>query len=95
MYTVALLVLMGLVTSSVVTLVTDLVPALTKIPFIGNPDRLFVLAAILLAWLGDVSILGAFGMNAGQAWIDVVGSGLAIASFASITNSVVTYIDRK
>lgn len=95
MYTVALLVLMGLVTSSVVTLVTDLVPAVTKIPFIGNPDRLFVLAAILLAWLGDVSILGAFGMNAGQAWIDVVGSGLAIASFASITNSVVTYIDRK
>jgi hypothetical protein len=95
MYTVALLVLMGLVTSSVVTLVTDLVPAVTKIPFIGNPDRLFVLAAILLAWLGDVSILGAFGMNAGQAWIDVVGSGLAIASFASITNSVVTFIDRK
>ena len=95
MYTVALLVLMGLVTSSVVTLVTDLVPAVTKIPFIGNPDRLFVLAAILLAWLGDVSVLGAFGMNAGQAWIDVVGTGLAIASFASITNSVVSYIDRK
>lgn len=95
MYTIALLVLVGLVTSSVVALVTDLVPALNRIPVLGNPDRLFVLAAILLAWLGDVSILGAFGMNAGQAWIDVVGSGLAIASFASITNSVVSYIDRK
>jgi len=95
MYTVALLVLMGLVTSSVVTLVADLVPAVNRIPVLGNPDRLFVLAAILLAWLGDVSILGAFGMNAGQAWIDVVGSGLAIAGFAGITNSVVSYLDRK
>ena len=95
MYTVALLVLMGLVTSSVVTLVTDFVPAVAKIPVFGNPDRLFVLAAILLAWLGDVSILGTFGLNAPQAWIDVVGSGLAVASFASITNSVVSYIDRK
>ena len=53
MYTVALLVLMGLVTSSVVTLVADLVPAVNRIPVLGNPDRLFVLAAILLAWLGD------------------------------------------
>jgi hypothetical protein len=95
MYTVALLVLMGLVTSSVVALVTDLVPVVTKVPFVGNPDRLFVVAAILLAWLGDVSILGTFGLNAPQAWIDVVGSGLAIAGFASITNSVVSYIDRK
>jgi len=95
MYTVALLVLMGLVTSSVVTLVTDLVPALTKIPVVGNPDRLFVIAAILLAWLGNVSILGTFGLDASQAWVDVVGSGLAIAGFASITNSAVNFLDRK
>lgn len=95
MYTVALLVLMGLVTSSVVTLVTDLVPAVNKLPVLGNQDRLFILAAILLAWLGDVSILGAFGMSAGQQWIDVVGSGLAIAGFAGVTNTVVNYLDRK
>jgi len=95
MYTVALLVLMGLVTSSVVTLVTDLVPAVTKIPVVGNPDRLFVIAAILLAWLGNVSILGTFGLDASQAWVDVVGSGLAIAGFASITNSAVNFLDRK
>jgi len=95
MYTVALLVLMGLVTSSVVTLVTDLVPAVTKIPVVGNPDRLFVIAAILLAWLGNVSVLGTFGLDASQAWVDVVGSGLAIASFASITNSAVNFLDRK
>ena len=95
MYTVALLVLMGLVTSSVVTLVTDLVPALNKIPVVGNPDRLFVIAAVLLAWLGNVSILGTFGLDASQAWVDVVGSGLAIAGFASITNSAVNFLDRK
>jgi len=95
MYTVALLVLMGLVTSSVVTLVTDLVPAFNKIPVVGNPDRLFVIAAILLAWLGNVSILGTFGLDASQAWVDVVGSGLAIAGFASITNSAVNFLDRK
>ena len=95
MYTVALLVLMGLVTSSVVTLVTDIVPAVEKIPVVGNPDRLFIIAAILLAWLGNVSILGTFGLDASQDWIDVVGSGLAIAGFASVTNSVVSYLDRK
>jgi len=94
-YTVALLVLMGLVTSSVVTLVTDIVPAVEKIPVVGNPDRLFIIAAILLAWLGNVSILGTFGLDASQDWIDVVGSGLAIAGFASVTNSVVSYLDRK
>jgi hypothetical protein len=86
---------MGLVTSSVVTLVTDLVPAVNKVPFVGDNDRLYVLAAVLLAWLGDVSILGTFGLNAPQAWIDVVGSGLAIAGFANVTNSVVSYFDRK
>jgi len=62
---------------------------------VGNPDRLFVIAAVLLAWLGNVSILGTFGLDASQDWIDVVGSGLAIAGFASITNSVVSYLDRK
>jgi len=86
---------MGLVTSSVVTLVTDIVPAVEKIPVVGNPDRLFIIAAILLAWLGNVSILGTFGLDASQDWIDVVGSGLAIAGFASVTNSVVSYLDRK
>jgi len=90
----ALLVLMGLVTSSVVAIVTDLVPAVSKIPFVGDPDRFFVLAAILLAWLGNVSILGTFGLDASQAWVDVVGSGLAIAGFASITNAAVNLIDR-
>jgi len=94
MYTIALLVLMGLVTSSVVAVVTDLVPAVSKIPFVGNPDRLFVVAAILLAWLGNVSILGTFGLDASQAWVDVVGSGLAIAGFAGITNAAVNFLDR-
>ncbi len=94
MYTVAMLVLVGLIASTVVTVVTDLVPAVGKIPFLGNPDRLFILTSVLLVWLGDVNILGAFGLGSTQEWVNVVGSGLAVAAFASVTQSVTNYLDK-
>jgi len=93
MYTLALLVLIGLVASSVTGFVVDNVPALERIPVLGK--NLFLIASILIVWLTDVSILGSFGMGATDQWIDVVGSGIAVYSFAGITDAVVSYVQRR
>lgn len=95
MYTIALLVLVGFVAASVSSLALNLVPAIEKVPFIGKPEVFMTLVSVLLVWLGNVSILGAFGMGASAQWIDVVGSGFAVAGTYGLTQSVVDYFNRK
>lgn len=70
------------------------VPALNKIPVLKTDDNWFISASILLVWLTDVSILGTFGMPATADWIDIVGSGLAVAGVANVTNAVVNWFDK-
>lgn len=94
MYTLALAVLLGLVASQVTSFVLTNVPGLNKIPVLNKDDNWFVAASILLVWLTDVSILGTFGMPATADWIDIVGSGLAVAGVANVTNAVVNWFDK-
>jgi len=94
MYTLALAVLLGLVASQVTYFVLTNVPFLKSIPVLKNDDNWFVAASILLVWLTDISILGTFGMPATADWIDIVGSGLAVAGVANVTNAVVNYFDK-
>lgn len=94
MYTLALAVLLGLVASQVTSFVLTNVPTLNKIPVIKTGDNWFIAASILLVWLTDVSILGTFGMSASADWIDIVGSGLAVAGVANATNAVLNWLDK-
>ena len=94
MYTIALLVLVGIVAASVCTLALNLVPAIAKVPFIGRSEVILTLVSVLLVWLGDVSILGAFGMGASAQWIDIVGSGLAVAGAYTVTEAVTDYFNK-
>ena len=94
MYTVALLVLLGLVSATVTNVATDLVPAINKVPFIGESERLYALTAVLLVWLTDTSILGTFGMGNSAQWVDVVGSGLAVAGATALTEATVKYLEK-
>ena len=94
MYTLALAVLLGLVASQVTSFVLTNVPKLNKIPVIKTGDNWFIAASILLVWLTDVSILGTFGMSASADWIDIVGSGLAVAGVANATNAVLNWLDK-
>ena len=94
MYTLSLAVLLGLVASQVTSFVLTNVPALNKIPVLNKDDNWFIAASILLVWLTDVSILGTFGMPATADWIDIVGSGLAVAGVANVTNAVVNWFDK-
>jgi ABC-type hemin transport system substrate-binding protein len=90
MYTVALVVLLGLVSQWVVSVVSDIVP-LNKIPFIGKDEILYALSAIGIVWLTDTSVLGTYGIGATDQWIDVVGSGLAVATASVITDNVLRW----
>ena len=94
MYTIALLVLVGFVAASVSSLALNLIPAIEKVPFLGKPEVFMTLVSVLLVWLGDVSILSTFGMGASAQWIDVIGSGIAVAGTYSVVHSTVDYINR-
>lgn len=90
MYTVALIVLLGLISQWAVGVVTDILP-LNKIPFVGKDEILYALAAIGIVWLTDTSVLGTFGVGSTLGWVDVVGSGLAVATASVITDSVMNW----
>lgn len=94
MYTLALAVLLGFVASQVTFFVLTNVPVLKSIPLLNDDDTWFIAASILLVWLTDTSILGTFGMGATAEWIDVVGSGLAVAGLANVSNAVVNWFDK-
>jgi hypothetical protein len=94
MYTIALLVLVGFVAASVSSLALNLVPAIEKVPFLGKPEVFMTLVSILFVWLGDVSVLGAFGMGSSAQWVDVIGSGIAVAATYSVVQSTVDSFNR-
>lgn len=94
MYTLALAVLLGLIASQVTYLVLSNVPFLKSIPVLKNDDNWFIAASILIVWLTHTSILAKYGIGSTQEWVDVVGSGLAVAGVANVTNAVVNYLDK-
>lgn len=94
MYTLALAVLLGFIAAQVTSFVLENVPALSKVPVLGKHDNWFIAASILIVWLTDTSILGAYGIGSTQDWVDVVGSGLAVAGVANLTNSVTNWFDK-
>lgn len=94
MYTLALAVLLGLIAAQVTSFVLTNVPVLKSIPVLKNDDNWFIAASILLVWLTDTSILAKYGMGSTTEWVDVVGSGLAVAGLANVTNAVVNWFDK-
>jgi len=89
-----MLVLIGLIGSIVVETLVAHVPAIGKIPVIGTERNLFILTSVLLVWLGDVNILGTFGLGSTQEWVNIVGSGLAVAGFVTVTNAAINYLNK-
>lgn len=79
MYPIVLAIVLGVAIASVYEHVIIQIPFLRKVKFINQPDLIVGLLSILVVWYGDVSILGAYGFT-GPLWIDIVGSGLVIAS---------------
>jgi len=94
MYTIALVVLLGLVSSTLTSFVLETVPAIKKVPVLKDTTKLYAVVATLVVWLTDTSVLGTFGIGATEQWIDVVGSGLAVAASSVIVDSIVNYLDR-
>ena len=94
MYTLALAVFLGLIASQVTAFALVNVPALNKIPVLRNDDNWFIAVSILVVWLTDTSILGAYGIGSNTEWIDTVGSGLAVAGLATVTNALVNWFDK-
>lgn len=94
MYTLALAVLLGLVASQVTSFVLTNVPALQRVPVLGNNDNWFIAASILIVWLTDTSILATYGIGSTTEWVDIVGSGLAVAGLANVTNALVNWFDK-
>lgn len=94
MYTIALLVLFGFIAAGVADLVHTVFPNVVKVPVLGKPQVFFTLVSILLVWLADVSILGTFGIGADAQWIDIIGSGFAVAGFYTISQGVADYLNR-
>lgn len=96
MYTIALAVMLGLIAGVVLELVVDKLPFINKIPIIGDNAVLYIVVSVLIVWLTDTSVLGAFGIGATDKWIDVVGSGFAIAVVnTTVVHSVLGYLNRK
>jgi hypothetical protein len=93
MYILALAILLGLAVATVTEIVYEVAPAISKVKYLGNPDILFPLLAIVAVWSTDTSILGAYGLN-GAEWFDVVGSGLAVAAVTKATDAVVNYLNK-
>ena len=79
MYPIVLAIVLGVAIASVYEHVIVQIPFLRKVKFINQPDLIVGLLSILVVWYADVSILGAYGFT-GASWIDIVGSGLVIAS---------------
>lgn len=94
MYTIALLVLFGFIAAGVADIVSVVVPAVKKLPILGHPTVFFTLVSVLLVWLADVSILGTFGIGSSAQWIDIVGSGFAVAGVYTISQGVADYLNR-
>lgn len=94
MYTLALAILLGLVASQVTSFVLTNVPVLNKVPVLNNGDNWFIAASIFVVWLTDTSILAKYGIGSTTEWVDVVGSGLAVAGVANVTNAVVNWFDK-
>lgn len=94
MYTLALAVLLGLIAAQVTHVVLNNLPFLNSIPVLNKDDNWFIAASILLVWLTDTSILAKYGMGSTKQWIDIVGSGLAVAGLANVTNAVVNWFDK-
>lgn len=94
MYTIALLVLFGFIAAGVADIVSVVVPAVKKLPVLGQPVVFFTLVSVLLVWLADVSILGTFGIGSSAQWIDIVGSGFAVAGVYTISQGVADYLNR-
>ena len=97
MYTMALVILTGLVAQTVVSVATDHIPFLKQIPIISKGEGWLIAACILLVWLMDVSVLGTFmGANGAnlESWVDIVGSGLAIAGFTHVTANFQNFLAR-
>jgi hypothetical protein len=94
MYTVALLILVGMVASFVSDLAFEKLPFVKRIPLLGEPSLFFVAVTILTVWLLDVSILGAFGAGATAQWIDIVGSGIAVAASTRVVDTALGYLEK-
>ena len=94
MYTMALALFLGLIASQVTAFVLTNVPVLNNVPVLRNNDNWFIAASILIVWLTDTSILGAYGIGSNTEWVDVVGSGLAVAGLANVTNALVNWFDK-
>jgi len=94
MYTLALAVFLGLIASQVTAFALVNVPALEKVPVLRNGDNWFIAVSILVVWLTNTSILGAYGIASNAEWIDTVGSGLVVAGLANVTNALVNSFDK-
>ena len=96
MYTIALVIMLGLIAGVVLELLVEKLPFINKIPVIGDNAVLYIVVSVLIVWLTDTSVLGAFGIGATDKWIDVVGSGFAIAVVnTTVVHSLVNYLDKK
>lgn len=93
MYILALAILLGLAVATVTDIVYEVAPVISKIKYLQNPELLFPLLAIVAVWVTDTSILGAYGLG-GDNWLDVVGSGLAVAGLTKASDAVVNYLNK-
>ena len=93
MYPIVLAIVLGVAIASAYEHVILEIPMLRKVKYINNPGLMVGLLSILVAWYGDVSILGAYGFTGAQ-WIDIVGSGLAIASADRILENFLERLPR-
>lgn len=93
MYILALAILLGLAVATVTDIVYEVAPVINKIKYLQNPELLFPLLAIVAVWVTDTSILGAYGLG-GDNWLDVVGSGLAVAGLTKASDAVVNYLNK-
>jgi len=95
MYTLALAILIGFVAAQVTNIAVDNVPVLNKIPVLNKEGNMFTLVAVLMVWLTDTSILGAYGIGNGDQWVDVVGSGLAVVGVTTAVDAIIRYLESK
>lgn len=97
MYTMALVILIGIVAQTVVSVANEHIPFLKRIPILNKGEGWLIAACILLVWGMDVSILGTFMGDSGttlEPWVDTVFSGLAIAGFTHVTHTFMQFMGR-
>ena len=93
MYILALAILLGLAVAAGTEIVYEVAPAINKVKYLNNPGILFPFLAVIAVWATDTSILGAYGLG-GDRWLDVVGSGLAVAGLTKASDAVVNYLNK-